>query len=87
MKIDLHIEELVLEGFPKGDRHRIGAAVEAELARLLSEQGLPQGLGQGLDVPRIDGGSFEMARGMRAEGVGRQVAGAVYGGMFGGLKR
>jgi hypothetical protein len=81
MKIDLHIEELVLEGFRPSDRHRIGAAVESELARLLGERGLPPGLAQGADLPRLDGGSFEAKPGARPEAVGRQVAGAVYGGM------
>jgi hypothetical protein len=81
MKIDLHIEELVLEGFRPADRHRIGAAVERELARLLAERGLPPGLAQGADLPRLDGGSFEAKPGARPETVGRQVAGAVYGGM------
>ncbi|MFL6293520.1 MAG: hypothetical protein ACJ759_21720, partial [Thermoanaerobaculia bacterium] len=73
MKIDLHIEELVLEGFAPGDRHRIGAAVERELARLLAERGLPAGLAQGADVPRLDGGSFELRPGRSAEATGRQV--------------
>jgi hypothetical protein len=81
MNIDLHIEELVLEGFRPADRHRIGAAVERELARLLAERGLPAGLAQGTDLPRLDGGSFEAKPGARPEAVGRQVAGAVYGGL------
>jgi len=81
MKIDLHIEELVLEGFPPGDRHCIGAAVERELARLLAERGLPPGLAQGADLPRLDGGSFEIKPGGWAEDVGGQMAGAVYGGL------
>lgn len=81
MNIDLHIEELILEDFRPSDRHRIGAAVERELARLLAERGLPSGLAQGADLPRLDGGSFEAKPGARPEAVGRQVAGAVYGGL------
>lgn len=81
MNIELHIEELVLEGLSPGDRHRIGAAIEGELARLLTERGLPAGLAQGAEVPRLDGGSFEMNRNVTPEKVGAQVAGAVYGGM------
>jgi hypothetical protein len=81
MKIDLHIEELVLEGFHPADRHRIGAAVERELARLLGERGLPAGLATPGEIARLDGGSFEMNRITTPEGLGRQVAGAVYGGL------
>lgn len=80
MNIDLHIEELVLEGFPPEDRHRIGAAVERELARLLTERGLP-GVTESMDISRLDGGSFEMDRNATPERVGGQVGGAVYGGM------
>jgi hypothetical protein len=81
MKIDLHVEQLVLEGFRPGDRHRIGAAVQSELARLLTEGGLPSGLAHGADLPRLDGGSFEARPGARPETVGRQVASAVHGGL------
>jgi hypothetical protein len=81
MNIDLHIEKLVLEGFSSADRHRIGAAIERELARLLTERGLPPGLAQKAEIPRLDGGSFEMSRTATPERVGGRVAGAVYGGM------
>jgi hypothetical protein len=81
MKIDLHIEELVLEGFAPDDRHRIGDAVERELASLLAERGLPPGLAQGAEIPRLDGGSFEMTWTATPEAMGGQVAGAVYGGL------
>ena len=39
--IELHIEELVLNGFGPVDRYRIGVAVEVELARLFAEQSVP----------------------------------------------
>ena len=77
----LRIEELVLDGFPPGDRYRIAAAVEAELARLFAEQGTPPGLTSGGAVPALDGGSFDMAPGARPDRIGAQVALAVYGGL------
>lgn len=80
-RVELHIEELVLEGFSPGDRYRIGAAVEAELARLLEERGVPGSLKSGREIEGINGGSFEVAPGSRAETVGSQVAKAVYGGL------
>jgi hypothetical protein len=54
---------------------------QRELTRLLTERGLPPGLAAGGETARIDGGSFEARPGGRAEGVGRQVVGAVYGGL------
>ena len=77
--IDLHIEELILEGFPPADRHRIGAALEKELARLLAERGLDS-IGPG-EMPRLDGGRFDMRPGERPERVGAQIAQSIFRGM------
>ncbi len=78
--IDLQIDDLILHGFPTGDRHRIGAAVERELGRLVCERGLPAALGQGGDRPNLDGGSFNVRPNARPEAIGVQVAQAVYRG-------
>jgi len=83
MNIDLHIEELVLEGFPSADRHSIAAGVERELTQLLGERGVPRSLGRGGAIASIDGGAFQLAPGSKAETIGAQVARKVYGG-FGG---
>jgi hypothetical protein len=80
-KVELHIDELVLEGFSPEDRYRIGEALERELTRLFEERGVPGSLTSEREIESINGGSFEAARGERAERVGAQVAGAVYGGM------
>lgn len=78
--LELHIEELVLHGFAPGDRHRIGDAVERELARLFTEHGLPPNLSQGFETGRLDAGSFNFAPGAKPEAVGAEVARALYGG-------
>jgi hypothetical protein len=79
--IELHIEELVLHGFAPGDRYRIGEAVERELARLFARQGTPPSLAQGGEIEHLDGRTFEVKPGSRAEAIGAQVAQAVYGGL------
>lgn len=38
--VHVHVEELVLHGFEPADRNRIGAAVQQELARLVTERGV-----------------------------------------------
>ena len=91
--IDLHIEELVLHGFAPGERYRIGAAIERELARLLTEQGAPEGLLggreevslEGIDVPNLSLGSFQIQQGAKPEMIGMQVAQALYKGMRTGM--
>ncbi len=80
-RVELNIDELVLEGFSPGDRYRIGEALEKELTRLLEVRGVPESLTSGGEIEKINGGSFEVAPGARAERIGSQVARAVYGGL------
>jgi hypothetical protein len=81
--VELHIEELVLHGFPPVARHRIGDAATRELARLFAERGVPSSLGEGGEIASLSGGSFEARPELGAEAVGVQVARAVYGGLSG----
>lgn len=79
MKINVHIERLVLEGLSLTSHQgpALGEALRAELARLLSEGGLPLHVTAGGVIPRLDGGVFARAQGAPAEGVGRQLAQSV----------
>ena len=79
--IHLHIEELVLHGFAPGDRHRIGDAVQRELARLFNERQTLSSLTKNTEIDRLDGGTFQMMPGSRPETTGAQVARAVFGGL------
>jgi len=81
--IELHIEELVLEGFPAGDQYRIAEALEQELARLFAERGVPGSLWFGSEVPLLDAGAFRLAAPVRPKATGGQIAGAVYAGLSG----
>lgn len=83
MTVALHIEikELVLHGFAPGDRDAIAMAVQAELTRLLTAQGLPSHLARGADLPRLDAGSFAVAPGARPQALGGQIARSVLGGL------
>lgn len=79
--IELHIEELVLEGFEQVDRHGIAEAVEQELTRLFTEKGIPPSLADGGKINRLDGGAFQIEPDSRPETIGTRVAQAVYGGL------
>lgn len=80
-RVELHIEELVLHGFPPRDRYGIAEAIQRELTRLLIEHGVPAALRQGGDVARLNGGSFEVTLGTSVETIGIQVARTAYQGM------
>ncbi len=79
--VHLHIEELVLHGFSPGDRHRISAAMEQELARLFAEQPLPSALAKSAGTGCVDGGTFQVVHGAKPAAIGAQIAGAIHGGL------
>ena len=80
--LDLHIDELVLEGFPEGSHAEIAAAVRSELARIFAEADhLPPSLAQNKAVRYVDGGSFQVHQDASPQAVGNQVAQAIYGGL------
>jgi hypothetical protein len=83
MHINLHIDRVVLEGFDLGpqQRARLGAAIEAELARLLAAGGLAQGLAAGGALPSIRAGAFQLAPDGDPQRMGAQIAQSVYGGI------
>lgn len=81
MKIDLHIERLILDGIdvPWHERPILQAAVEAELARLLAEGGLNRQTNIALrDVPA---GHIQLSNENEPGQLGRQIAQSVYGGL------
>ena len=79
--IQLHIEELVLNGLPDVDGQAIREGIQRELARLLAEQGVPPALGGSGGALRVDGGAFDVAADADAGTIAVQVAQAVYGGL------
>ncbi|HYP26675.1 MAG TPA: hypothetical protein VE262_08160 [Blastocatellia bacterium] len=79
--IELEIDELVLHGFARGDRHRIAGAIEQELARLFAEQGVPPSLARAGSIESIDGGAFEAKPHAKPEATGARIARAIYGGL------
>ncbi len=80
-RVEVMIDELVLHGFAPGDRYAIAEALEQELTRLLSEQGVPQTFMQGGEVERLDGGSFPVTAAAKGTSVGEYAAQTLYGGL------
>lgn len=76
--IELHIEQLVLHGFRPNDRYRIGKAVELELTRLFTEQGISYSMSKGGEFTYLDGGKFNVAPNSKTDTIGTKVAQSVY---------
>jgi hypothetical protein len=83
MKINVHIERLVLEGLPVGghDGPRVRAAVTAELERLIRVQGISGQLRSTGAVPEIRAEPLHLGERTSARRLGTQIARAVYGGL------
>jgi hypothetical protein len=81
--IELHIEQLVLERLPLNGNPRplVQVAVEVELTRLLSCGGLAAPLLSGGALSRISAPTIGLHSGESPAALGRQIAGAVYGGI------
>lgn len=82
MKINVHIERLVLDGIEVRHPHAVRQALGKELTRQLRRQGLPPDFGAGA-TPFVTGGGVQFNPRTPAAGLGRQVAGAVYRGIRG----
>ena len=80
-KVEINIEELVLNGFAPGDRYNIGKAIEQELARLFTEQGVPSILSKNRNFERLDAGAFNATTDSKAESIGNQTAKSIYKGL------
>ena len=74
-EIEVHIEELVLQGFPRSVRWQIADAIENELRARLTKDGIPAAW---QSSPRqLDAGSVESNT---HAGLGAEVARAIHGG-------
>jgi hypothetical protein len=83
MKIELHIERLVLDDLPvtSAEGPRVRAAVESELARLLAAGSVIRELISGGAVPRVDAPRISIGPRERPDAIGRAVARSVHAGI------
>ena len=81
MKINVHIERLILDGLPieRRDGATVQAAVEAELARLFNAGELSPALLSSTAVPGLRAASIELKETVSPDGLGQQIAHAVHG--------
>lgn len=79
--IELHIDELILEGFPVSDPNRITSVVQQELHRLLSQGELPSRMKRNGDIERLDGGAIQIEPRTTPENTGVRIARSLYGGL------
>jgi hypothetical protein len=83
MNINLHIERLILDGLPleRNQASHVQAAVEAELSRLLLENGLATDLQVGGALPNLHANPIQFDAGSHPTKMGTQIAQSVYSGI------
>ena len=74
-EIEVHIEELVLHGFPHSARWQIADAIESELRDQLEKDGVPAAWQS--SPKQLDAGSIKSNT---HAGLGAKVASAIHGG-------
>lgn len=78
--IEIHIDELVLHGFPPADRYQVAEALERELVRLLADGGIPALLRQSGSIPSLTGHETEISMASGEVPSGEQIARTVFEG-------
>jgi hypothetical protein len=80
MRINVHIERLILEGLPVTSLQgpEVGAAVETELACLLGDQGLSDELRQGANVASVRAGAIQIQKDSQPVRLAQGISRAVY---------
>ncbi|MEM9151929.1 MAG: hypothetical protein AAGB19_15940 [Cyanobacteria bacterium P01_F01_bin.3] len=83
MDINLNIDQLTLEGFSLSprDRRQLQASVEAELGRLITENGLASYLQSNGTVPNLTADAIQVSANPNPSQLGTQIAQAVYQGI------
>lgn len=81
MKINVHIERLILQGLPTTAQQgaQVQRALERELTRLLAASGLSHELRGGIAVPSLPAAGIAVARDNHPARLGHEVARAVHG--------
>ncbi len=82
--VELYIDELVLHGFSVHDRYVIAEAVQSELTRYFTEQGVPSSFTQQTDIPSLKTGSFNFQQYTSDVTLGNSIADSVYKGFTNG---
>ena len=83
MNIELHIERLILDGLQVAaqDRAHLQAALETELTRLLTSDGLRPDVLSGGPLRSLSAGEIHVTSKTSAAQLGNQIAQAVHGGV------
>jgi hypothetical protein len=79
--INLHIDRIVMDGVAHLNHGQLSLAIETELHRLISVQGLHNSLYQSGAINKIAANPITLNSPVREKSLGNKIAGSVYRGM------
>ena len=79
--IDVHINELVLDGFQNVDQSLLKAAIQRERSRLVAHGSLPAPWNKDAKAPSLDGGMVNLSPTAGADSIGTHIAQALNRGL------
>lgn len=79
--INLHIDRIVLDGVGRLNHGQLSVAIERELHRLISMQGLHSSLHQSGSINQITTKPISLTGQIREKSLGNKIANTVYRGM------
>ena len=81
MNINFNIDQLVLHGFNRLDRHQVSQAIQTELNRLITEQGVSKAIQQNQHIRNLNAGEIKLKTNAGPRQIGTQVARNLYQGL------
>ena len=81
MNVHLHIDRLVIDGIDIADQQALTTALQAELARLLTEQGVAAPLENGGAWASLPPATLALTGNPTSAQIGRDIAQAIFGGI------
>ncbi len=83
MKVNLHVDRLVLDGIEATSHQRsvLRSAFVSELSRLVELNGLNVSLSRGVSLPVVPAGQIQLGTRFEARETGVRIARAVYEGL------
>lgn len=78
MDIELTIDHLILDGIPADVHEQVVAALQAQLSKLLHEEGIPPKLQTGGHIETLDASEIAIPAGAAPDRIGALIAQAIY---------
>ena len=73
-RVVIHIDRLVLKGFPREDRHAIAAGLQQELSRVFGDREAVERLSAVGDVSRLQVRGVQIGQDSKPQHIGENVA-------------